>query len=379
MIKENMIPSGELLSYLIKHDRFAYVQADATLRITAVSPNLTQLFQLPQLLLGEHVTVPFRELVGAENVLEAILQGEQDEYRLEEVSRIQPSGTALYFNLHIVGSDNGTGLLVIVENISGEGVLKQALVQERNELRLAKTQLTEINDRLRQLDQFKNMFLSMAAHDLRTPLFVISGYLQMMLMETVSNDHRDLLENALLQIQWLDYLVLDFLSLDKIERGEMRIVPVAFDLARVVNNVKELFTSVVISRQQTLLLELPEGKTAVWGEEGRVRQIFFNLLSNATKYSLTNSIIRVSVWLEGNQVVLRVSDTGPGLTPEEQELIFVPYYRTGSARQENVSGTGLGLFITKMLVEAHNGTIAVHSEIDKGTTFTIYLPRPPAE
>ncbi|MEM7111761.1 MAG: HAMP domain-containing sensor histidine kinase [Chloroflexota bacterium] len=377
MMKEIM-PPNKLLTYLMQRDRFAYAQTDESLHITAVSDNLSQLLNLPHDPVGELVTGIFTELVGVEPLLRVIAHGLDQSYRLEEVQRVRADGSTLYYNIQLVSLDTSLGLLAIVENMSGEGTLKQELVQERNELRLAKTRLTEANDRLRQLDQFKNMFLSMAAHDLRTPLFVISGYLQMMLMESVPEEQHELLSNALLQIQWLDHLVLDFLSLDKIERGEMVITPSSFDLVRLVHSVTQLFLSVIESKQQTLLVEMPEDRTAVWGEEGRVRQVIFNLVSNATKYSLTSSIIRILVNVEGEQVVLQVADNGPGLTADELDLIFIPYYRSGAARQENISGTGLGLFITKMLVEAHGGTIAVQSEVGEGSLFTIRLPRPPA-
>lgn len=365
----------------MEQNRFAYLQIDSTLAVTAVSPNWAHFFPTLVAPVGQPLTALLAEFIGAEAILHSILLGERESYRLEDIRRNGEGGESYYFTYHVTCLNQSDGqhscLLLTIENITEEGRLKQALVQERNELRLTKEQLTATNERLQQLDEFKNMFLSMAAHDLRTPLFVISGYLQMLLIESLATDSRELVANALLQIQWLDHLVLDFLSLDKIERGELVIEPQSFDLNRLIRMVEQLFVDVVASKEQQLLLELPAGETAVWGEEGRIRQVLFNLLSNATKYSLTQSSIRVSVRQENGQVVLQVADTGPGLTAEELELIFVPYYRSGSARQANISGTGLGLFITKMLVEAHNGTIVVASELNQGTKFTIHLPSPP--
>lgn len=372
----------QLFDYLITTNRLAYAHLAADLTIRHVSPNFCPLVQCDEQVLGRPLTDLCPEFVGVEETLYAIATGSQDSFRLERVQRTTAVSPPRYLNFQILPHADEAGLLLLIEDVSREGQFEQALVQERNELRLLQAQLLTANEQLHQLNQFKNMVISMAAHDLRTPLFVVHGYLQLILADAVlwlPEEYQQFIQNSLTQIQWLNNLVTDLLTLDKIEQRQIVVQADRVDLRRLVAETLSLFVDLAKDRRQEIETQLPEEPTAVYGEANRIRQILFNLLGNAFKYTPDGGTVRVVLWEGDETAVLQISDTGPGMTPAEQDALFQPYYRTRSAQQSNISGTGLGLFIAKTLVEAHGGNISVDSTLSKGTLFTVSLPLPPLE
>ncbi|MEZ4515068.1 MAG: HAMP domain-containing sensor histidine kinase [Chloroflexota bacterium] len=370
----------QLLTYLVSTGRLAYAQITPSLTFSAVSPNFCRLVQCDEAVLGQPLTEVCVEFVGLEPTLEAIAAGVQEGFRLEQVQRAMPDADICYLTLQLLPLTDTPGILLVVEDTTQESRFEQELVQERNELRLLKAQLLHANEHLYQLNQFKNMFISMAAHDLRTPLFVIHGYLQLMMADSMlwlPEEYQQFIQNSLNQIQWLNNLVTDLLTLDKIEQGQIVINADVVDLKRLVQESLELFSGLAMDRQQEIVAVLPETKTAVYGEPNRIRQVLFNLLGNAFKYTPDGGTVRVVLWEGEETAVLQISDTGSGMTPIEQDELFQPYYRTRSAQQSNITGTGLGLFIAKTLVEAHGGSISVDSTLGKGTLFTTSWPLPP--
>src|SRR5206468_11815811 len=131
------------------------------------------------------------------------------------------------------------------------------------------------------------------------------------------------------------------------------------------------------ARRQTLRLDLPDGIPVVWADAARVSQVLTNLLSNAHKYTPAEGSIEVAVRAEADQVRVDVTDTGIGLSDEEQEQLFRKFYRARHPEVQEVVGTGLGLAITRSLVERHGGAMAVRSTPGNGSTFTITLPLGP--
>lgn len=374
----NQLPP-QLLTYLIASNRLAYAEIAPDLTISEVSPNFCHLMQCDETVVGQMLTNQCAEFVGVEPTLAAIAAGTQAGFRLEQVQRTANDST-YYLTFQLLPLANEPGVLLIVEDVSETSHLEQALVQERNELRLLQAQLLQANEQLSQLNQFKNMVVSMAAHDLRTPLFVVHGYLQLIQADAMlwlPDEYQQYIQNSLTQIQWLNNLVTDLLTLDRIEQGQIVVQASVVDFQRLVGETLTLFADLARDRDQEIELELPETTTAVYGEANRIRQILFNLLGNAFKYTPDGGTVRVVMWEGDETAVLQISDTGPGMTPIEQDALFQPYYRTRSAQQSNISGTGLGLFIAKTLVEAHGGNISVDSAVGKGTLITVSLPLPP--
>lgn len=372
----------QLLAHLVSTNRLAYAQLAPTLTVSETSANFCQMVHCADSIVGLALTAVCDEFIGAEATLQAIARGELPSYRLEQVQRQNGRGDIAYLTFELLPLADAAGLLLLVEDNTQESRFEQALVQERNDLRLLKAQLLQANEQLHHLNQFKNMFISMAAHDLRTPLFVIHGYLQLILADAVlwlPDEYQQFINNSLNQIQWLNNLVTDLLTLDKIEQGQIIIQADRVDLGRLVKEVLLLFADLATDRGQEMQQRLPERSLIIYGEANRIRQVLFNLLGNAFKYTPDGGLVQIALWEEAETAVLQISDNGPGMNPTEQADLFQPYYRTQSAKQSQISGTGFGLFIAKTLVEAHGGTIAVASTPGIGTQFTTRWPLPPTE
>jgi hypothetical protein len=262
------------------------------------------------------------------------------------------------------------------------GISRDVTAQIRAETTLARQarQLTGQNERLRELDRLKNEFIGLVSHELRTPLTSILGYVEMLREEGVSGpdaDHcAEVIEHS---AQRLLRLVGDLQLLSQIQSGKMAMEFRSTDLADVAARAVEELRP----EAQRKHIELALSATAIprlTVDPARIAQVLGNLLSNAVKFTPEGGRVEVRLGTEEGQVVLAVADTGVGLPVADRERIFERFYRTAIARQQAIQGTGLGLTITRAIVEAHNGTIAVDSDEGRGSTFTVRLPlrlRPP--
>lgn len=231
--------------------------------------------------------------------------------------------------------------------------------------------------------QVRDQFLSIASHELRTPLTPLRMQLQMLKrfierddLERMTPERlRHMAETADAQVVRLTRLVDDLLDVARINAGKFRLEKQPVDLVALVREAMERYGPQLAAAGCTVDLSVPDQMEGLW-DPFRVEQAFTNLLINATKYA-PRSPIAVSMAREADEAVLAVEDQGIGIADEDRDRIFRRYERipTGSS----VSGLGLGLFITRQIVEGHGGTIRVESARGKGATFTIRLPiRPPA-
>ena len=364
--------------------QMAYAQLAPDLTVVQHSSNFPSLLPHPvQEITGQPIAELLWELVGTEEILGEILQGKQITYRLEYINRERADGSTTYLNFQVLpldADDPGRGLLLLIENETGDGRLQQLLVQDRNELRLVKDQLTDANEELIRLNRLKSLFLSMSAHDLRTPLTAISGYASLML-DVLPDDINPSIRNYLMivthQAGRLNSLISDFLDLDQIEEGRLTLEPEPLDLRKVVEEVTNVMQINANSRETSLETSLPDNPVNLWADRDKLYRVVYNLVGNAIKYTPRQGRVKVQVEPNGDQVVLHVIDNGHGLTEEQLANLFQIYYRTEDAKKSKTQGTGLGLYIVKMLVEAHQGQITVISQPGQGSTFTVMLPKQP--
>jgi two-component system, sensor histidine kinase and response regulator len=256
------------------------------------------------------------------------------------------------------------------------GISRDITAQIRAETTLAKQarQLTGQNERLRELDRLKNEYVGLVSHELRTPLASILGYVEMLREEGVSGpdaDHcAEVIERS---AQRLLRLVGDLQLLSQIQSGKTAMEFRSTDLADVAARaVEELQPEARRKHIDLALCATAIPRLTV--DPARVAQVLGNLLSNAVKFTPEGGRVEVRLGTEEGQVVLAVADTGVGLPVADRERIFERFYRTAIARRQAIQGTGLGLTITRAIVEAHNGTIAVDSDEGRGSTFTVRLP-----
>jgi signal transduction histidine kinase len=234
--------------------------------------------------------------------------------------------------------------------------------------------LAEQNERLRELDRLKDEFVSLVSHELRTPLTSIRGYLELMLADGgLNDDQQRYLGIVDRNSERLLDLVSDLLFLAQIEAGKLAIESGTVDLKKVVDECIETSAPVADARGiqlESRTVRLPKIK----GDHARLHQVLDNLLSNALKFTPTGGSVEVRLSPGEGVAVLEVQDTGCGIPQEEQDQLFERFFRSSIAAENAIPGTGLGLTITKAIVERHGGRISIESADGSGTTVRIELP-----
>ena len=259
------------------------------------------------------------------------------------------------------------------------GISRDVTAQIRAENTLAEQalQLRAQNESLRELDRLKDEFIGLVSHELRTPLTSIAGYVEMLREEGMSGPNADHCAEVIERnARRLLRLVGDLLFLSRIQSGKMAMEFRSADLADIAACVAEELRPEAQRKHIDLALSVTAiPRLAV--DPTRMAQLLGNLLSNAVKFTPDGGRVEVRLGREGDQVVLVVADTGVGIPAADRERIFERFFRTAIATRQAVQGTGLGLTITKAIVEAHHGTIAVDSDEGRGSTFTVRLPLRP--
>ena len=228
-------------------------------------------------------------------------------------------------------------------------------------------------DQARQLEQLKTEFLSAVAHELRAPLSPIIGWSELLLNHTYSAEQaRPMLEHIHQGAQHMAVLVSDLLDLSRGEAGRLKLELDEVDLAVLIEDAVARWRE---QESEHKFVVAASGPLPLQGDRHRLRQVLDNLISNAAKYSPPGSRVFITARGEPNgRLVLRVSDQGLGMTREELQKVFTKFFRTDAARKA-APGTGLGLALCKLIVEAHGGEIVVESEgPGYGTAFTVALP-----
>ena len=264
------------------------------------------------------------------------------------------------------------------------------LQQAKDEIATLYAAAQETVERLEDFDRLKSQFLSMASHELKTPLTSISGYLQVGLKRaqrrlergqpTAEEWERDTLtdirdaETLNRQTKRLGRLVNELLDVSRIQTGRVEFQHDPVDLLELARNVA--------ARAQTTttlhaleVLPPTEGEATVEGDRDHIEQVLSNLVDNAIKYSPSGGQVTVSFRDESGQVAVCVQDEGLGIPPEQQEAIFGLFYRSPNAKSQHAGGMGLGLYISNEIVQRHGGAIRVESKAGSGSTFTVLLPR----
>jgi signal transduction histidine kinase len=243
----------------------------------------------------------------------------------------------------------------------------------RAEAETAQRLLTEQNERLREADRLKDEFVALISHDLRTPLTSITGYVELALEDDLSEDLRGYLQVVARNAERLLALVNDLLFVARLQAGEMSLEPGEVDLTKVVRDGVRSMEPRAAAKGVTLTCVV-EAVPTVRADRGRVLQLLDNLVSNAIKFTPAAGSVHVSLGHAGDCVALEVADSGIGIAPEDQRRLFERFFRAENAVERQVPGTGLGLYISRVIADAHQGKLTVRSELDQGSTFRLELP-----
>ena len=253
-------------------------------------------------------------------------------------------------------------------------LLNETLQQRIDE---ATKELRHSNAQLRKLDEAKDEFISMASHQLRTPLTSIKGYIDMMLdgdAGEVTPMQRQFLTEAFVSSERMVHLINDFLNVSRLQTGKFMLEKRPTDLSEVVKQEIESLTISASGRDLSFKLKLGKTIPKLLIDEAKIRQVIMNFADNALYYSKPGSAISIELKKEGDSVLFTVKDTGIGVPVEEQGHLFTKFYRAANARKQRPDGTGVGLYLAKRVVLAHGGSIVFDSVEGKGSTFGFRLP-----
>lgn len=227
----------------------------------------------------------------------------------------------------------------------------------------------------REIDAMKDSFISMASHELKSPLSVIRGYVSFLKDGTGGREAQsEYLRRIDVSAEELRQLIDDILDVSRIEQGRMSVAPTRLHPYEVITEVIEMFREQAVKKALTLtLVSSSTSQQQIIVDRARFKQVLINLVSNAVKYTKEGSII-VSLEVDEDNVLIEVQDTGIGLSAEEQQHLFKKFYRATSEESKGVPGTGLGLWITASLVKAMGGSISVESMRGVGSKFVLAFP-----
>jgi signal transduction histidine kinase len=261
------------------------------------------------------------------------------------------------------------------EHAEERGRLLESERAARAEAEAVHRLLSEQNQRLRDLDRLKDEFVSLVSHELRTPLTSIRGYLELLLEEGngLTDDQRRFLGIVDRNSERLLGLVSDLLFLAQIEAGKLAIDVGLVDLNQIVEECVETSSPAAHAKGVELTIST-EPLPKLQGDGARLAQVLDNLVSNALKFTPRGGRVEVRLKAEHDLAVLEVEDTGLGIPEDEQQQLFQRFFRSSRATENAIPGTGLGLTITKAIVERHGGRIEVESSEDVGTTVRVELP-----
>ena len=237
--------------------------------------------------------------------------------------------------------------------------------------------LSKANERLREIDKLKSEFVSVAAHQMRTPLSGIKWSLDMLAkghLGPINVKQKRMLLKSYESNERMILLVNNLLNTDRIESGRTELNLARMDLRDLITNVLYYIYPQANSKEIDVNISAEEERTPVEVDPGKMREVFQNILENAVKYTEKGGRIDIDIYHEKENAVVSVSDTGIGIPEDFKDKIFTKFYRGDNAVKMKTEGSGLGLFVAKEIIERHGGRLTFESEEGVGSTFYVSIP-----
>jgi len=263
-------------------------------------------------------------------------------------------------------------MVVAVQNALRFEEISQFNEQLTQRVDAATTELKDKNRKLRELDEAKDDFISMASHQLRTPLTTVKGYLSMLDdgdIGKLSKKQQEVVELAFASSERMVYLISDLLNASRIDTGKFVIERQPIKLGEVIKSEVEQLVITAKARGLKLVSEFSDDDPTVKLDETKLRQVIMNFIDNAIYYSKSGGEITVKYEVTADTVEMCVVDEGIGVPAAEQDDLFTKFYRAKNAKRVRPDGTGLGLFLAKKVITAQGGSVIFESVEDKGSTF----------
>jgi signal transduction histidine kinase len=248
-------------------------------------------------------------------------------------------------------------------------------------------------ERMQEVDRLKSNFLATVSHELRTPLTSVIGYSEMLiegLAGALTQEQREYVQIIMEKGDQLLQLITGLLDVSRMDSGSMRLAREPIRLGELVGSILTAMAPLARRKRVDLRLDAPPDLPRVEGDREKLRQVLFNLVGNAIKFTPESGQVHIGLTVgplaredemvsappetDGVGVRLRVADSGIGIAPEKQVRIFEPFFQVDSSSTREYGGTGLGLALVKSYVEAHGGRVWVDSELGRGSAFTVTLP-----
>lgn len=270
-------------------------------------------------------------------------------------------------------------LVIAIQNALSLHEIKEINSTLQQRIDVATKELRSSNSQLRHLDEVKDEFMSMASHQLRTPLTSIKGYLSMVLEEDmgkITPQQRTVLNEAFNSSERMVRLIADFLNVSRLQTGKFVVERNPADVVSVVRSEVESLKMIASTHDMKLAYHSSEKELVMPVDEAKLRQVIMNFIDNSIYYSKPNTTINVTLERIDNEIAFKVIDTGIGVPKDEQDMLFNKFFRAKNARQQRPDGTGVGLYLAKKVVTAHGGSMIFSSEEGQGSTFGFRIPLP---
>lgn len=298
----------------------------------------------------------------------------------------EPSSSLEFINkLQQINNEQANFIRLLVKNnnradkyrLSNDNTQLNELSLLNNELINLQRELAKKNTELARLNEMKNSFLGMAAHDVRNPLGLIMSFSDFLIRETedkLSEQHQKFLEIIHSSAEFLLKLIEDLLDISQIESGKLNLKLEEADLIELAERNVQLNNILASEKKITINLRYDQKPVSCIIDKQKIEQVFNNLITNAVKFSHPESEINVKITAKKQSVLVEFQDQGIGIPVGQTEKIFQPFNNVSSSGTAGEKSTGLGLSIVRKIVEGHGGSIAVESEPGKGSRFYVELP-----
>lgn len=291
------------------------------------------------------------------------------------------SGTYTKYDLETILTTSNE-LVIAIQNALSLHEVKELNATLQQRIDVATKELRSSNAQLKHLDEVKDEFMSMASHQLRTPLTSIKGYLSMVIdgdVGKVTPQQEKLLREAFNSSERMVHLIADFLNVSRLQTGKFVVEKAEIDLNELVRAEVEELKVMATGRNMTLHFDGPAEPLYAHADAGKLREVIMNFVDNAIYYSKAESTIAIKVAGDNDSITFTVVDTGIGVPKDEQTRLFSKFFRATNARKQRPDGTGVGLYLARKVVAAHHGSIIFASHEGKGSTFGFRLPRSKAK
>jgi len=330
--------------------------------ITSWNQSATKMFGFTEAeAVGKHITIIIpKERIDEETmIIESIRRGEKIDHF--ETVRQGKDGTRKQISITVSPVKDSKGKIIGASKIARD-ISARAEAEKQRQLYM---------QRLQELNKYKDDFMVMASHELKTPLTVISANLQILQMMLKADSNLPFLDKTIKQVNKLSALITSLLDVSKIQAGKLALDPTLFDLTLLIEEISSNLQQT--TSNQRIIFNNRREILMAHADRERIEQVLVNIIGNAIKYTNDSGEIIIDAGKNGNDIFVDIHDNGIGIAQEDIENIFLRFYRvSGSA--SSFSGSGIGLYISSEIIKSHGGKIWAESKIGSGSVFHFTIP-----